>query len=277
MGSASGWLRFPRSRAVLTLALLVSAPADGAVPEPRSRSIALPGGSSLEFIWIPSGSFRRGSDGAEAGRDPDEGPRHPVILSRGFFLGVHEVTQAQWMAVMGTNPAVFRHGPEAPRRPVESVSWEDCRAFIARLAEIGAGRFRLPTEAEWEYAARAGSETRFPWGDDPSGFATHQHAWANSRSMAITHPVGGKPPNAWGLHDMHGNVWEWCFDWYGPYAGREQRDPTGPGEGREKVFRGGSWFDFPPSLRSANRHRHRPDERYAAVGLRLVWEPEEQP
>ena len=263
--------------AALALALLAAAPSFGAEAAPKLRSVPLPGGLSLQFIWVPPGSFLRGSQPSEAGRDADEGPRHTVTLSRGFFLGVHEVTQAQWTAVMGRNPAVFRHGDEAPRRPVESVSWEDCHAFIARLAEVGAGRFRLPTEAEWEYAARAGSETRFPWGDDPSGFETHRFAWANSRSMAITHAVGGKPPNAWGLHDMHGNVWEWCSDWYGPYGGHEQRDPAGPMEGGEKVFRGGSWFDFPPSLRSANRHRHRPEGRYAAVGLRLVWEPEEKP
>ncbi|MFM9079049.1 MAG: formylglycine-generating enzyme family protein [Opitutaceae bacterium] len=269
--------RFRPGCALLALTLSAAVSAFGADEARPVRVVALPGGASLQFVWVPPGIFQRGSNPAEAGRDADEGPRHAVTLSRGFFLGVHEITQAQWTAVMGGNPAVFRHGAEAPRRPVESVSWDDCQMFIARLAEIGAGRFRLPTEAEWEYAARAGSETCFPWGDDPSGFSTHQHAWANSRSMALTHPVGEKPPNAWGLHDMHGNVWEWCADWYGPYAGEAQRDPPGPAAGTEKIFRGGSWFDFPPSLRSANRHRHRPDGKYAAVGLRLVWEAEAGP
>jgi formylglycine-generating enzyme required for sulfatase activity len=253
--------------------LVVAAAEIATVP----RSVALPGGGALDFIWVPPGSFWRGSDADEPGRDADECPRHRVVLSRGFFLGVHEVTQAQWTAVIGRNPAVFRHGPEAPRRPVESISWDDCQEFIARLAAIGVGRFRLPTEAEWEYAARAGSTTRFPWGDDLEGFATHRYAWANSRSMAVTHPVGGKLPNAWGFHDLLGNVWEWCADWYGPYMAGEQTDPMGPAAGRERVFRGGSWFDFPPSLRCANRHRHPPDGRYAAVGLRLVWEPEVRP
>ncbi len=266
-----------RGRAGALLALLVLAPAGGAETAPAPRTVALPGGESLAFRWVPPGSGWRGSEAGEAGRDADEGPRHRVMLSRGFHLGVHEVTQAQWTAVMGRNPAVFRHGPEAPRRPVESVSWDDCQAFIARLAALGVGRFRLPTEAEWEHAARAGSVGRFPWGDDPGGTTTHRHAWANSRSLAVTHPVGGKPPNAWGFHDLHGNVWEWCADWYGPYAAEDQTDPTGPATGRERVFRGGSWFDFPPSLRSANRHRHPPDGRYAAIGLRLVWEPEARP
>ena len=269
--------RARRGWTVALLALLAVRPVAAAEPAPVTRSVALPGGGTLDFIWVPPGSFWRGSDATEAGRDADEGPRHQVTLSRGFFLGVHEVTQAQWTTVMGRNPAVFRHGPDAPRRPVESVSWEDCREFIARLAAFGVGRFRLPTEAEWEYAARAGSDARFPWGDDPAGQTTHRHAWANSRSMAVTHPVGGKPPNAWGFHDLHGNVWEWCADWYGPYADGPQLDPVGPATGKERVFRGGSWFDFPPSLRSANRHRHRPDGRYAAVGLRLVWEPEVRP
>jgi formylglycine-generating enzyme required for sulfatase activity len=192
-------------------------------------------------------------------------------------LGVHEVTQAQWSAVMGHNPAVFKRGSDAPQRPVESVSWLDCQQFIARLNALQRGIFRLPFEAEWEYAARAGTTTRFPWGDDAKDWETHSHAWANSRSYAISHPVGQKPPNAWGLHDMHGNVWEWCGDWYGPYSAGPARDPGGPTEGRERVFRGGSWYDFPVSLRSANRHRHVPHGRYPAVGLRLVWVKEERP
>lgn len=253
---------------------VVGARAGGAAPGP-ARLVELGNGEGLRFVWVPPGSFWRGSDRGEAGRGADEGPRHEVTLSRGFFLGVHEVTQAQWEAVMGRNPAAFRYGADARRRPVDSVSWEDCARFIARLEERGVGRFRLPTEAEWEYAARAGSTTRFPWGDDPQGTETHAHAWANSRSYAVTHPVGSKPANAWGLHDLHGNVWEWCSDWYGPYASGPQRDPRGPASGTERVFRGGSWYDFPVSLRSANRHRHRPDGRYTAVGVRLVWEPEE--
>jgi formylglycine-generating enzyme required for sulfatase activity len=265
-----------RAAPLAALALALAAPASATPPGPV-RTVSPAPGVEFAFAWIPPGTYARGSEPGEAGRDADEGPRHEVTLTRGFLLGVHEVTQAQWTAVMGRNPAVFRRGADAPRRPVESVSWDDCQRFLAALNRRDAGRFRLPTEAEWEYAARAGTTTRYPWGDDPAGHATHAHGWANSRSYAITHPVGTKAANVWGLHDLHGNVWEWCSDWYGPYAAGPQLDPTGPGTGRERVFRGGSWYDFPPSLRSANRHRHAPGERYPAVGLRLVWEPEARP
>jgi formylglycine-generating enzyme required for sulfatase activity len=260
------------------LGCFASAGAAAAAPVPAARMVALAPGIELAFVRLAPGVYFRGSPDSESGRDLDEGPRHEVVISRAFWLGVHEVTQAQWTAVMGDNPAVFRRGEAAPRRPVESVSWDDCQRFIAALGVRGVGRFRLPTEAEWEYAARAGGAGRYPWGDDPGERETHARAWANSRSFALTHPVGTKPPNAWGLHDLHGNVWEWCADRYGPYAPGPQRDPAGPPIGRERVFRGGSWFDFPVSLRSANRHRHAPDGRYTAVGLRLVWvPPEEEP
>jgi formylglycine-generating enzyme required for sulfatase activity len=265
-----------RPRLAGLVLLLAALPAAGGAA-PVGRTLAVADGVEMRFVRIAPGTFVRGSPSTEPGRDRDEGPAHEVTITRAFHLGVHEVTQAQWTAVMGSNPAVFRRGPDAPRRPVESVSWEDCQRFIARLNARGVGRFRLPTEAEWEYAARAGSTTRFPWGDDPKEYITHAHAWANSRSYAITHPVGAKPPNAWGLHDLHGNVWEWCSDWYGPYVEGPQRDPAGPVAGRERVFRGGSWYDFPVSLRSANRHRHVPEGRYTAVGLRLVWEPVDSP
>ncbi len=264
-------------RLTAALAVLAFAGHVGRAATPAEKTVLLPGGVPLRFVWIGPGTYWRGSTETEAGRDRDEGPRHEVTLTRGFFLGVFEVTQAQWQAVTGGNPAVFKRGPEAAPRPVESVSWEDCQVFITRLNALRLGIFRLPTEAEWEYAARAGSTTRFPWGDDAKEWETYAHAWANSRSFAITHPVGQKPPNAWGLYDMHGNVWEWCSDWYGPYAAGSWRDPAGPAEGRERVFRGGSWYDFPVSLRSANRHRHEAAGRYTAVGLRLVLIPEDRP
>lgn len=251
-----------------------------AAPASTSRTeVQLPGGVPLAFVTIPAGSYRRGTPETELGRDADEGPQHEVTISRPFQMGVFEVTQRQWRAVMGHNPAVFQQAAAPPMtpddpldRPVDSVSWLDAQDFLKRLNALGLGRFRLPTEAEWEYAARAGTTAPYPWALTPGRDRTHEFAWANSRSFATTHAVGLKPANAWGLHDMHGNVWEWCSDWYGPYNAAPQTDPTGPNSGRERVFRGGSWYDFPPVLRSANRHRHLPDGRYTAIGLRLVKE-----
>ncbi len=239
-----------------------------------ARKVELAPGVTMEFVYIPPGSYQRGSAETEAGRDPDEGPRHRVTISRGFYLGRTEVTQQQWAALMGDQPATFRqpNGEAISQRPVETVSWTRAQDFLSRLNALAQGRFRLPTEAEWEYAARAGTETAFPWGDATQPFTAYPHAWANSRSFGTTHAVATKPPNAWGLYDMHGNVWEWCADWYGPYEAEPQTDPAGPPRGTEKVFRGGSWFDFPVSLRSANRHRHGTDKGYAAIGFRVLLE-----
>ena len=286
-------LHFPRSRkpslptvppvvlsrllAAAVVCAAAGAPSVAAAENPRAfsaeLSLPLPGAEPLRFRLVAPGTFVRGSPDTEKERDRDEGPAHVVTLTRPYYLGVFEVTQAQWQAVMGDNPSVFRDDPASPRYPVSSVSWNDTREFIRRLNARGLARFRLPTEAEWEYAARAGTTTRYPWGDDAGGWETHRHAWANSRSYAQPHPVGAKPANPWGFHDLHGNVWEWCADWYGPYAEGPQTDPAGPARGEERVFRGGSWFDFPPALRSANRHRHGPADRYPAIGLRLALDP----
>jgi formylglycine-generating enzyme required for sulfatase activity len=237
----------------------------------HERVVSLPGGCRVEFIYIAPGSFLMGSPNEESHRDVDEGPQHPVMITRGFYLGIHEVTQRQWMAVMGINPSVFDQsveGEDPMDLPVDSVTWQDTQRFIDRLNTMGLGRFRLPTEAEWEYAARAGTNT--PYSSDGD---VHEFAWANSRSMARSHPVGRKPPNARGLLDMHGNVWEWCSDWYAPYTADGVENPRGPLNGTEKVFRGGSWYDFPQALRSANRHRHVPDVAFTSIGFRLVLEP----
>jgi formylglycine-generating enzyme required for sulfatase activity len=237
----------------------------------QHRTVRLSDDVEFKFAWVVPGRFVRGSPVDEPNRDSDEGPQQQIHLTRGFYLGLHEVTQRQWHAVMQENPSVFRQpveGEDPLDRPVESVSWNATQRFIERLNSMGLGRFRLPTEAEWEYAARAGTSTPFPWSGD-----VHLHAWANSRSLARTHPVGKKPANAWGFFDMHGNVWEWCHDWYAEYpASSEAVDPMGPLTGSERVFRGGSWYDFAPALRSANRHRHVPDVGYPAIGLRLVME-----
>ena len=250
-------------RWIFLLLLLLNLAAT-AQPIPDTLHIPLPGAPALQFTRIPAGSFQMGSPEGEAGRDGDESPQREVAIAADFFLGTYEVTQAQWLAVMGENPAQFQHTPQHLQHPVESVSWADCQAFIYRLQRLGLGIFRLPTEAEWEYACRAGTKTRFYWGDDPQEREVHQYGWMNSRSHAATNVVGTKQPNSWGLYDMAGNVWEWCQDTYAPYDGGKPRHDS------LKVFRGGSWYDFAPSQRAANRHKHGLHERYPAIGLRLV-------
>jgi formylglycine-generating enzyme required for sulfatase activity len=249
------------------------------VLEPASlradRVVQLPDGAELAFLRVRAGSYERGSPAEEVGRAADEGPRHRVTLSRDFYLGQTEVTQAQWQAIMRGNPSVFQDGPDAAQRPVEWISWNDSQAFLAALNALGLGRFRLPTEAEWEYAARGGTSTRFPWGEDSSYRELAANGWGNPRSEGRTHRVATRRANPWGFFDLAGNVWEWCSDWKGPYAAGEQTDPVGPHAGTARVIRGGSWFNEPEALRSANRHGHPPDSRQTNLGLRLVLEPEE--
>jgi formylglycine-generating enzyme required for sulfatase activity len=184
-------------------------------------------GVTMKMILIPPGKFTRG-EGAY---------RHEVTISKPFYMGVTEVTQAQYEAVMGKNPSEFK----GATNPVEMVSWNDATAFCKKLSEKTRQAVRLPTEAEWEYACRAGAQTAFSFGDDPS--ALGDYAWHLGNSEMMTHPVGQKKPNAWGLYDMHGNVWEWCADWYVPYPKGAVTDPSGPATGNrgERVVRGGSW------------------------------------
>lgn len=227
---------------------------------------------SISFQFIPAGYFQQGSPEDEPNRQPDEGPRHQVVISQDFYMGTYEVTQQQWKAVMGYNPSVFSGITASGNRPVESVSWHECKNFIDELNQMGIGKFRLPTEAEWEYACRAGNQTPYYWGEHMAENGESDYAWANSRSMAMTQPVGQKKSNTWGLYDMSGNVWEWCSDWYAPYSSAKVTDPKGPENGKMKVFRGGSWYDFYESHRSANRHKHAPNKKYTAIGFRLVLE-----
>ncbi len=194
--------------------------------------------------------------------DNDERPAHRVRLSSGFEIGKYEVTQAQWVAVMGSNPSQF----QGPALPVESVNWHAAREFVARLNRAdGPYLYRLPTEAEWEYAARAGARNqRIGELDDI--------AWYGANSGGQTHEVGTKQPNAWGLHDMLGNVWEWCWDRYRAdyYSKSPESDPRGPALGGFRVLRGGSWYRYVWFLRHSARFRDRPAARHRHVGLRCV-------
>jgi formylglycine-generating enzyme required for sulfatase activity len=228
---------------------LLSPSPPGPPPEmnPYTNSIG------MTFVLIPAGAFQMGSPVGEADRIDDE-RRHRVTISQAFYLQTTEVTQGQWQKVMGDNPSSFYAcGKDCP---VENVSWSDAQAFIKTLNKLEqTDKYRLPTEAEWEYACRAGNPGRFCFGDDEAELAAY--AWFLDNSGKKTHPVGRKKPNAWWLHDMHGNVWEWCQDWYGlPYAMGSGTDPQGPPTGEKgRVLRGGSWGDHPWALRSAFRYR----------------------
>ena len=230
----------------------------------------------MEFVLITAGHFWMGAaDDDDTAYDDetdfnDEKPRHEVTISRSFYLGKYPVTQAQWEAVMGENPSYF----EGPNRPVDSVSWDDVQSFIAKLnVTEGHERYRLPTEAEWEYACRAGSETKSSFGDDAD--ALGNYAWYGGNSGDKTHPVGRKLPNAWGLYDMHGNVGEWVQDWYGDYNAGAAVDPKGPEKGEYHALRGGFWSCSAEFCRSAGRYRGKPGYRYVLFGFRLALAPED--
>lgn len=197
----------------------------------------------------------------------NEGPQHQVTITQPFYLGKYPVTQAQWQAVMGSNPSYFSG---KPNNPVERISWNDCREFIEKLNQMKQGTFRLPTEAEWEYACRAGTKVRFYWGDDPNYTQIEEYAWYDQNSNGQTQEVGQKRSNAFGLYDMSGNVWKWCQDWYGSYNSNTQVDPAGVGNGQFRVLRGGGWGDGARYCRSAPRSWGDPGSRGNDDGLRLA-------
>ena len=216
------------------------------------------------MIKVEGGTFTMGAT-SEQGSDAydDEKPTHNVTLSS-FYLCKYEVTQALWQAVMGNNPSSFK----GDNLPVEQVSWNDCQTFISRLNNLTGKNFRLPTEAEWEYAARGGNRSR---GYKYSGSNTLSDvAWYNGKSESGTHPVGSKSPNELGLYDMSGNVREWCSDRYGTYSSTSQTNPTGPSSGSGRVDRGGSWDDGAWDCRLSDRNYSSPDYRYNYLGLRLA-------
>jgi formylglycine-generating enzyme required for sulfatase activity len=232
----------------------------------------------MEFVLIPAGIFLMGTpteqlDAIASGhkdyRDwiKHETPQHQVEISRPFYLGKYPVTQAQWQAVMGDNTSHFK----GDNLPVERVSWDDAQVFIKKLNEReGVDLYYLPSEAKWEYAARAGSTGLYSFGDEMSQLG--EYAWYHENSGNQTHPVGEKNPNAWGLYDMHGNVWEWVQDWYADdyYQQSPGRDPQGPDTGAFRVIRGGSWDDPEQGARAASRGASPPDYRDVSFGFRCA-------
>jgi len=210
-------------------------PAAAPATEPaKELTLDLGGGITMKMVLIFAGKFQMGSPSMQTS-GPLLGPLHEVTISKPFYVGVTEVTQAQYEAVMGMNPSHFK----GATNPVEMVSWSDATEFCKKLSEKTRQAVRLPTEAEWEYACRAGSKTAFSFGDADAGSV--DYAWYDGNSGGTTHPVGQKKPNAWGLYDMHGNVFEWCADWYGDYPKGAVTDPQGPASGPYLVFRGGAW------------------------------------
>ncbi|NKB68849.1 MAG: SUMF1/EgtB/PvdO family nonheme iron enzyme [Candidatus Latescibacteria bacterium] len=265
------------------------------VASPDELAIELPGGATMEFVWIEPGMFMMGSPNDEKGRKAQEGPQHAVTVSQGFYMGKYAITRSQWVAVMGTQPwapdlpgtdpeesggmagDVVDPAADEPKItshfPATSVSWHDVQAFIDRLEKVDpTNAYRLPTEAEWEYACRAGTATPWSFGSDKSMAVEY------ARDTALLAPgqekgdVSSKRPNSWGLFDMHGWTREWTQDWWGSYTASHQTDPQGPGQGDYRVVRSGGWTrpDLAATLRSAARHQGPPNKRLSNTGARLI-------
>jgi formylglycine-generating enzyme required for sulfatase activity len=235
------------------------------------------------FRWIQPGTFTMGSSQAEkdaavqAGAKPEwvaPEVQHQVTLTQGFWLADSACTQALWQAITGSNPANFK---DSPQNPVEQVSWDDCQQFLSKLnGRVSGGGFRLPSEAQWEYACRAGTTTAFSFGSTitpeqvnyDGNFPFAGAAKGLYRQKTV--PVKSLPPNGWGLYEMHGNVWQWCNDWYGDFSGSAERDPAGPSSGSSRVSRGGSWDGRAGDCRSANRYGSTPDDRRNNLGFRIA-------
>jgi formylglycine-generating enzyme required for sulfatase activity len=241
---------------------------------PGKNSFTAPNG--IKFIYISAGTFTMGSSKDESGRYDNE-TQHQVTLTQGFYMQITEVTQGQWRGLMGNNPSFFNGcGDDCP---VEQVSWNDAQQFIWRLNQLeGADKYRLPTEAEWEYACRAGNTSAFASGEITAlecedGTGLDEVAWFCGNSAKTIHPVAKKKPNAWGLYDMHGNVSELCQDWYGEYPPDRITDPKGPASGIDRTVRGGGWKSQARHCRSACRGAVSSGQKIYDVGFRLVMMP----
>lgn len=261
-----------------SVAVAVGEPATFGVDGSKDVVAQLSDTVKMDMIWIEPGTFVMGSPSNELGRYSDE-TQHTVTLTKGYWLGKYEVTQAQYQTVMGSNPSNFK----GDNLPVEDVSWYDANNFCAKLTaqEKAAGRlpegyeYTLPTEAQWEYACRAGTTTALNSGKNLTQEYDNcpnlgEVGWYTSNSGSKTHEVGQKKPNEWGLYDMHGNVWEWCKDWYGSYSTGAVTDPVGPSTGSRRVIRGGSWYFNANYCRSAYRYYDFPDNDYYDFGFRAV-------
>ena len=238
-------------------------------PPPATRPaapLAIDLGSqvTMKLALIPSGKFLMGSPADEAGRARDQVPQREVTISRPFYLGAYEVTQRQYEQVMG--PHRSRH--KGPDNPVDSVAWDQAAEFCRKLSDLARRTVRLPTEAEWEYACRAGTTTPFHFGDDEKDL--DQYAWHKANSARKTHPVGTKKPNRFGLYDMQGNIWEWCADFHAPYDPNDKADPTGPAAGKHRVVRGSAYVGRPTTFRSAARFRAPANCRACHMGFRVA-------
>jgi len=242
-------------------------------PLPKPGTIEKEPVTGMEFVWVPEGCFVMGSPASELKRDQDEGPAQEVCVN-GFWMGRFEVTQGQWQKLMNSNPSSFKNGPDFP---VENVSWQDAKAFVERMAALKKEYLvGLPTEAEWEYACRAGTNTAFAFGDSIKGSQANVRLLSQDRGLnGSTVAVGSFQPNQLGVYDMHGNVWEWCEDWYDPDFYKNIRPKTtnpmsNLNKTGKKVLRGGSWLSDAQQARCANRHRASPDEKTDQIGFRVV-------
>jgi formylglycine-generating enzyme required for sulfatase activity len=285
LGKTNTWLPLANLKLTNGTALVddISGPVSGnkfyrAAPQQSTPTNVI----NASLVWIAPGTFLMGSPTNEVGRELDE-VQHPVTISRGFFVSKYLVTQGDFLALMGYNPSYFTgtHGGTDLSRPVEQVHWYAAAAYCSKLTqtEQQAGRlptnwvYRLPTEAEWEYACRAGSTNRFSYGDDPGYLNLTNYSWYSANSASITHDVAQKLPNGLGLYDVHGDVYEWCQDWYDAYPATLAVDPQSPANGFQRVFRGGSWAYSGKYCRSAGRYSLDPTLPQNFVGFRVVAAP----
>lgn len=228
----------------------------------------------MKLVLIPAGSFQMGSPPAERWHNPSE-TLHEVTISKPFYIGAYHVTQKQYEALMGNNPS----SEQGANHPVNRISWEKAVEFCQWLSEVPEERnvghqYRLATEAEWEYACRAGSQSSFHFGEKPEDL--REYAWYTFNSQGKLHAVGGKKPNTWGLYDTYGNAWEWCHDWFADLGSEAVTDPTGPEAGEGRVIRGGCNLCFPMNLRSASRQKSDPTKGSSLIGFRVVMTIDER-